>query len=536
MTTLLRSHVELGKRVFLDRLTTDAQPLAQPADLDSGPGEAYEYAGVYDAGNFGVGADCSGSAGVFLGIACNGPEYFAGGYRRLFSTETFPGPLEGFRQVSQADLLANAYPLKVCIMHGGGGPNSHMNCSVDGWLMESNGDHGTCTEGHGAIPQSSNYWNDFWVHDGPIVEDTTSRQSMGYPRGLDYAGGRISGASLRNAGIAFVCRYLTDGGSSLPGKQLLPDEAADLRNNGVGVVSNWETTADRMLGGYNAGHDDATAARDWVVHCGGPADGVIYFSADWDATPEQQAAINDYLHGCADVLGGPDHVGIYGGYWPLSRALDAGACRYAWQTEAWSGGNIDARVNIVQRNGLGYSHVDGVECDIDEAHSVNFGQWGAAVAPGPPATPPPPPAQPTEVPTMADIVSLAEQVRAKQDGVAAGDMPDGTKKGQPLGYLRVAQDRPRVPGDEPEQQYSTPSQGDHLTHVTKQLTGRLWLDATTSIGLWDMLALYVLNLVEVKGLPYVKQLIASAPQPPADAEARRQASDAAGAAISWDTD
>lgn len=374
--TLLRSNIELAKRVFLDRLTTDAQPLTQ-ANMDVGPGDEYVYGGVYDIFNFGVGADCSGSAGIFCGYAIVGEHEWDNGYRRLFSTETFPGLLQGFRQVSQQDLLANPYPIKVCIHHGGGGPNSHMNCCIDGWLMESNGDHGTCTAGHGAIPQSSDYWNDFWVFDGPITEDTTWRQPMGYPRGFDYAGGRPSGAAIRAAGGAFVCRYLSDGGPGLPGKQLQPGEAQDLLNNGIGIVSNWETTADRMKGGADAGAADAAAARDWVVRCGGPADGVIYFSADWDATEADQVPINAYLQAAAVVLGGPQHVGIYGGYWPLSRALNAGVCQWGWQCEAWSGTNRDARANIMQRNSLGYATVDGVQCDINEAHTENFGQWHA---------------------------------------------------------------------------------------------------------------------------------------------------------------
>ncbi len=74
---------------------------------------------------------------------------------RLFSTETFPGPFQGFRKTSRADLLTGTYPIKVCIMHGGGGPDSHMNVSIDGWLMESNGDHGTCTTGSGAAATST---------------------------------------------------------------------------------------------------------------------------------------------------------------------------------------------------------------------------------------------------------------------------------------------------------------------------------------------------------------------------------------------
>src|SRR5437879_1699411 len=110
---LLRSNVEFSKRVFLDRLTTDNQPLLQPANIDEGPGDTYEYAGVFDPYNFGVGADCSGLCGIVLGAAINGPAKMAWG--RLFSTETFPGPLPGFRRVSQADLINGNYPIKVMI-------------------------------------------------------------------------------------------------------------------------------------------------------------------------------------------------------------------------------------------------------------------------------------------------------------------------------------------------------------------------------------------------------------------------------------
>lgn len=376
--TLLRSNVEFAKRVFLDRLTANNAP------SDNGPGDAYVYGGTYDPYNFGIGADCSGSAGIFIGAAINGPAAMTWG--RMFSTETFPSPFQGFRRTTQTDLLTNPYPIKVCIMHGGGGPDSHMNCCIDGWVMESSGDHGTCTTQSGAISQSSAYWNDFWVYDGSITEDTDWRQPMGYPRGLDYAGARPSGAALKAAGISFVCRYLSDGGPSLPGKQLLPDEAADLSANGISIVSNWETTATRMLDGYQAGAADAQAALAQVLACGGTNTRPIYFSADFDATPEQQAPINDYLNGAASVLG-VQNTGIYGGYWPLSRALDAGVCKWAWQTEAWSGSNVDSRVNIVQRNSLGYQYVGGVQCDIDEAHTDDFGQWTVASAqPSPPST------------------------------------------------------------------------------------------------------------------------------------------------------
>jgi hypothetical protein len=192
--------------------------------------------------------------------------------------------------------------------------------------------------------------------------------------GLDYAGGVPGGAAIAAAGYRFVCRYLSSGGLALPGKLLTPAEADDLRANGIDIVSNWETAAEEMLGGYDAGCSAAAAALNQALACGGFEDRPIYFSADFDAAPEQQISINAYLQGAATVLG-TGYVGIYGGYWPVSRALDAGVATWAWQTQAWSGGNQDPRINILQHNDVGFVTINGVECDVDESLTADFGQW-----------------------------------------------------------------------------------------------------------------------------------------------------------------
>jgi hypothetical protein len=394
--TFLRSNVEFSKRVFLDRLN------ANDAPSDVGPGDDYVYAGVYDPFNFGIGADCSGSAGIFIGAAVKGP---AMSWSRQFSTETFRtapddqhGPF-GARRVrdraAQRDAVGAGAPISICLHHGGGGPESHMNVWIDGWLMESNGTHGTCTKAGQAISQDDGYWNDFWVIDGPITEDTPFRQGWGYTNGADYAGSHIPGAAIKAAGKVFVCRYITDGGGNLPNKRITQGEAADLIANGVAIVSNWESYTNRMREGYQAGHADALAAQAWHRSIGGPDDAVIYFSCDYDEPEGDQPGVNDYLRACCDVLGGKNRVGIYGAYWVCKRALDAGMAGFMWQTEAWSGPNIDARVNIMQRNNMGYQTIAGTQCDIDEAHTDYFGQWGVATPttpiPGPPATPEGPP-------------------------------------------------------------------------------------------------------------------------------------------------
>lgn len=403
--SLKRSNIEFAKRVFLDRLTTDAQGLVQPTpgEIDQGPGDEYDYGACYDPYDFGVGADCSGSNGIFVGAAIDGPDDMS--WDRQFSTETFPGTFEGFRQTSQDDCINGNYPIKVFIEHGGGGPNSHMNMILDGITMESNGSHGTCTLGHGAYGPWASLWNDWWVYDGIIDEDTIYRELMLYLRGLDYTAA-ISGATLKANKIDFVCRYVTPGGD-LQWKCLLSEEYQDLVDNDIDVVFNYEAAADATLGGWMTGSEHAQAALDYIRTLPGLEDinPVVYFSVDFDAAEYQQDTINEYFAGAASVLGGVQYVGAYAGYYVINRLLNAGKIKYAWQTVAWSGGDdgphIDSRVNIVQRNHLGYVRYDSVDTDINEAHSDDFGQCTGGM--------------------MASIASLL------LDQVAGPLQPDGTR-------------------------------------------------------------------------------------------------------------
>lgn len=189
--------------------------------------------------------------------------------------------------------------------------------------------------------------------------------------GLDYAGGLPGGRAIAAAGYGFVVRYLSPGGPKLPGKLLTQTEYADLTAHGVAVVLNWETTADRMKDGHDAGVTDAQRAEAQLRLVGHPSTRPIYFSADWDATEADQLAIDEYLRGAASVIG-DERVGVYGGYWVVKRCLDNGSARWAWQTGAWSGGNRDPRAHIYQR--IGYQTVGGVECDVNEALADDFGQ------------------------------------------------------------------------------------------------------------------------------------------------------------------
>jgi Rv2525c-like, glycoside hydrolase-like domain/Putative peptidoglycan binding domain len=186
--------------------------------------------------------------------------------------------------------------------------------------------------------------------------------------GVDYSSGFPGASALRNAGVTFIARYLSPSPNS---KNLTASEVRSCLAAGIDIAVVWETTAQRSLSGFSGGQFDAGRA-DSMVKSFGMAGIPIYFAVDWDVTPSQQTAINDYLDGVASVIG-RDRTGIYGGYWPVKRALDAGKAAFAWQTYAWSGGNKDPRMNLYQySNGRSLA---GIEVDFDVSMTGDFGQW-----------------------------------------------------------------------------------------------------------------------------------------------------------------
>jgi Domain of unknown function (DUF1906) len=136
-------------------------------------------------------------------------------------------------------------------------------------------------------------------------------------------------------------------------------------------LGNWNKAEAASPPGEASGIADAQVANTTMREIGYPDDRPVYFSCDFDATPDDQLAIDEYLRGAAIAIGQPQ-VGIYGGYWPVSRALTNGTATWAWQTGAWSGGKVDSRIHIYQR--IGTVTVGGVECDVNEAQQNDFGQ------------------------------------------------------------------------------------------------------------------------------------------------------------------
>lgn len=170
-----RTNVDFAKRIFRERL-----------------GNPYVYGGVFSPTNTDQGCDCSALVAhelnaVLFGAAMTWQRVDPTQGNAWITTESWRpievgdrGPFGTITAASAAAIPADAV-VKIALHHGpGGGANSHMNCTVDGVLMESSGDHGVCTTGTGAIPLSSSYWNDWAYLPGPIDGGGTG----GFPMAL----------------------------------------------------------------------------------------------------------------------------------------------------------------------------------------------------------------------------------------------------------------------------------------------------------------------------------------------------------------
>jgi hypothetical protein len=259
--------------------------------------------------------------------------------------------------------------------------------------IETTRDRGTCLAVVRAMPNTRSNFGDLSLLLGMTAlaascVETASTDAVEQPvatrSGLDFAFIRPSGDTLRSEGYSFAARYLSYESS----KNITKPEADDLIAAGLDVVLVWEEAGDAALGGYGQGVSDAEAAQTLAISVGMPATRPIYFAVDFDATPAQQAPINDYLDGIAAVLG-RGRTGVYGGYYVVKRAFDAGKIAYGWQTYAWSGGQWDARAQLRQTlNGVG----PGGSEDLDESVATDFAQWGHGseeTGPRPPAPPVP---------------------------------------------------------------------------------------------------------------------------------------------------
>jgi hypothetical protein len=222
---------------------------------------------------------------------------------------------------------------------------------------------------------------------------------------IDFSTARPTIAELKAAGVTAVMRYIGwDGVGNYPntGKNITKAEADGYISNGIAVGLVFEYLANAAALGAKQGEADGQLAKTQLEQLQAPVTTGVYFAVDYDIpdyapslanTPANALAklgpIGDYFAAIKRVNGGY-RIGVYGGYWAVKRVMDAGLATMGWQTVAWSGGNIDPRINLLQT--VSKAPIVGADVNLHEQKQADFGQWPHPVAaPSPTPTPTPSP-------------------------------------------------------------------------------------------------------------------------------------------------
>lgn len=168
-------------------------------------------------------------------------------------------------------------------------------------------------------------------------------------------------------GYDFVGRYLVPGGW----KALSESEATIINQAGISIVSVYETTADRALGGRTAGINDGYVAVEVARRVEQPEGSTIYCAVDFDATSAQMETVLAYIKGFSEAT--PRYnTGVYGSYSVIKAAQEAKVCSRFWQTYAWSRGKEADGIHIYQYKNDIISN--GIGIDLNEGYE-GLGAW-----------------------------------------------------------------------------------------------------------------------------------------------------------------
>lgn len=176
----------------------------------------------------------------------------------------------------------------------------------------------------------------------------------------DYSARAIPPADLIAADVRTVMRYVSTDGNP---KNITRAEYAALTGAGIAVGLYDETSAEWMLGGYDAGLAAARSARAQATAVGYPSWHRIWYAADFPAAASQIDTIVDCLHGCSDAEGSKDLVAAYGDFGVCTAAVAAGFDSPS-QTDAWSSGRW-CTAAVLRQTGE-QKTCGGVQVDVNE--------------------------------------------------------------------------------------------------------------------------------------------------------------------------
>jgi len=198
---------------------------------------------------------------------------------------------------------------------------------------------------------------------------------------LDYSAGVLGAADIKAAGAVGAIRYVSDrrpGASWMLGKPMKIDEARELSQAGLKIVSNYQfgkqETSD-WLGGQPAGITHAERGVELHTAAGGPATAPIYASIDDNPSYEQyNQQVAPYLRGWESVIG-HQRVGVYGNSKVIDWALQDGLGAWFWQHD-WGTpeGFVHPAAHLHQFE-IDARKVAGVGVDLNNILRASFGQW-----------------------------------------------------------------------------------------------------------------------------------------------------------------
>lgn len=209
------------------------------------------------------------------------------------------------------------------------------------------------------------------------------------PQLLDFSAALIDPHAIKDAGYVGVIGYMSGSrpGSNFGAKPLPREYCDSLRAFGLEIVSCWQygkpggTAPSDWTTGYAGGVRMATEAAAQHRTSGGPDRAPIYFAVDEDISLEQwNGTAFEFFRGVNSVIG-VERTGVYGHSrvcaWAAQDGVigEVGNGRYwAWQTKAWSAGEIASEAVLYQRE-IDKRAVGGVGVDVNDVLYPRYGQW-----------------------------------------------------------------------------------------------------------------------------------------------------------------
>ncbi|BBI32061.1 glycoside hydrolase domain-containing protein [Cohnella abietis] len=177
------------------------------------------------------------------------------------------------------------------------------------------------------------------------------------------------------AGAQFAVRYLVP--ANYAWKRLVRSEANVIQGAGMMLASVFQKGTDRVTGGKGAGQVDGKEALAEAKLINQPTGSAIFFAVDYDSQPKDYDAIEAYLRAAQAEIPGY-HAGVYGHFGVIEEMAKRGACKYFWQTYAWSGGKKSSHIHLYQYKND--TKLGGASVDLNEAYTDSI-FWGKDVVP-----------------------------------------------------------------------------------------------------------------------------------------------------------